>query len=659
MPESDPPTFADDLDARAHPTVGVWNRLEGRPRTTDFNRALQAEIRDPLWLLTRQWQLGEFRGTDAGSPVTATYSVTPARPTRFRPAGGPVEDLPTDRPLETMAERRRLPFAFGAEEIAFDLRLMIGHRWLKLLDQASLLGVDLNNLKAQYIGRYPITVPDPQHPEDTARLAHPQVWATMLAIAGRRMDGYLLYQHVKGGGNADDGITGLLVPHTTLVNLGKRLVAWFDALIDQPTGVTAGHPDGDATWDPRRLEHRFSVSAAEPGGGEKVLTAQEYPGGLLDWDAFSVDPGPKPGGTKPPEKTLNRTVFPAPVRYSGMPLPRWWAVEDGRTNFAAVRPDSTDLARLIFLEFALVFSNDWFQVPCDLPVGTLATIRGMVVTDVFGQKMWITPAGTGADADWQRWSMFTLDTLDAAGTAAGGGQVPADTDLLLPPSVPKVAEGPALEEVLLIRDENANLVWGIEQTVRMPTGEPRRGSEAAAEVVAFRQRAADQAAAAAHAARAAQDAAAAADPPRAPISYVAMNAIPEHWIPFIPVHVSGDNREIQLQRAAMPSVVDGTPVPPRTTLLRQGLDAGRQYFVNEEEVPQAGTRLSVSFNRTRWRDGRVLVWLSARRGVGRGQGSSGLTFDMLVDTPPPASAAPAAQAPAAQAPAAPAVPGLL
>ena len=28
-------------------------------------------MRDPLWMLTRQWQFGEFRGEDAASPVTA------------------------------------------------------------------------------------------------------------------------------------------------------------------------------------------------------------------------------------------------------------------------------------------------------------------------------------------------------------------------------------------------------------------------------------------------------------------------------------------------------------------------------------------------------------------------------------------------------------
>jgi len=32
--------------------VRGWNRLEGRPRSADFERSLRAEVRDPLWFLT-------------------------------------------------------------------------------------------------------------------------------------------------------------------------------------------------------------------------------------------------------------------------------------------------------------------------------------------------------------------------------------------------------------------------------------------------------------------------------------------------------------------------------------------------------------------------------------------------------------------------------
>jgi hypothetical protein len=566
------------LNARAFPTVGVWNRLEGRPRATDFDRALRAEIRDPLWMLTRQWQLGEFRGEDAGSPVTVTYSVTAA------PLSGT-----GDRPVEAAAERRPVPFALGTDPISYDLRLLIGRRWLKLLRMSS----QLRQFRQAYVDHYPIANPDPDADTDTSRTSHPEVWAQLEAVAGRRLDGYALYRHIADGGHAYDGIPGTNRFHSQLDALGARLVAWFNNLIDQPTGPS--------TWDPRRLEHRFSVTA-----GATTLTAPEHPGGSIDWHSFSVSPATT---STTAQAVFNRTVFPAPVRFSGMPLPRWWAMEDGRTNFAAVQPDSSDIIRLVFLEFALVFSNDWHLVPCDLPAGTLATVQGLAVTDVFGQRRWITPAGTG-EQHWQAWSMYTLDHEDGT---------PVDPGLLLPANAAQIATGPALEDVSLIRDENANLVWGIERTIRLATGEGRRGSEVVAETVAHQRRLHPPPP---------------PDAPHAAFAYEAMNTIPEHWIPFVPVHVPGDTRSIQLQRAALPSSVDGQPVRPHTALLREGIDLAqpRPYFVNEEEVPQTGTTVSVAFRRTRSPNGRVSVWLSARRGIGRGEGSSGLAFDLLVPT---------------------------
>jgi hypothetical protein len=57
------------------------------------------------------------------------------------------------------------------------------------------------------------------------------------------------------------------------------------------------------------------------------------------------------------------------------------------------------------------------------------------------------------------------------------------------------------------------------------------------------------------------------------------------------------------------------------------------YVLHEEEVPRAGTRLNVSFRRARLKDGRVVVWLGTRRTAGRGEASSGLAWDVTVDTP--------------------------
>ncbi len=124
------------------------------------------------------------------------------------------------------------------------------------------------------------------------------------------------------------------------------------------------------------------------------------------------------------------------------------------------------------------------------------------------------------------------------------------------------------------------------------------------------------------------------------IRYQAMTTVPEHWIPFISVHVPGSVRETQLQRAALPRLFEGTPGPvspekvrTRTTLLRQNLP--KAFFVFEEEVPRAGAVVSQAYQRTRWLSGRVVTWFGARKQTGRGEGSSGLRFDAVVPTPPP------------------------
>jgi hypothetical protein len=46
-------------------------------------------------------------------------------------------------------------------------------------------------------------------------------------------------------------------------------------------------------------------------------------------------------------------------------------------------------------------------------------------------------------------------------------------------------------------------------------------------------------------------------PFQAGIAYLAMTSVPEHFIPFVPVHVSGSVREIQLQRSRMLRIRSG------------------------------------------------------------------------------------------------------
>jgi hypothetical protein len=219
--------------------------------------------------------------------------------------------------------------------------------------------------------------------------------------------------------------------------------------------------------------------------------------------------------------------------------------------------------------------------------------------------------------------MFTLATR-------GRSDVPADLSLVIVPTVSKIQESEPREAIQLTRDEMANMVWGIETRVALPSGDVKSGRNAALETRRYHRRIVEENLP--------------PGPPPAPplendaaIRYRLMSDVPENWIPFIPVHIENSTREIQLRRGAMLRVIEGdqnTPVriEPRTNLLRHGLDeaAPHRYDLHEEEVRRAGVRVTQSFQRTRWYDGQVFVWFGVRKETGRGERSSGLAFDRIL-----------------------------
>src|SRR4051794_9158255 len=116
-----PDTFFRQFD---YPTVFTmargtpsWTRLEPQSVSGDPRPGLEARVHDPLWLLCRQWQLGELEGEDAGSPVGVELATTSRLLTRWQAgdwqvaseqvAGGraaPVLPLAAGEPLEPVVE---------------------------------------------------------------------------------------------------------------------------------------------------------------------------------------------------------------------------------------------------------------------------------------------------------------------------------------------------------------------------------------------------------------------------------------------------------------------------------------------------------------------------------------------------------------------------
>jgi hypothetical protein len=244
---------------------------------------------------------------------------------------------------------------------------------------------------------------------------------------------------------------------------------------------------------------------------------------------------------------------------------------------------------MLLVEFATIYGNDWFITPVELAAGTLARVESLVVVDTFGQKTLIQPTEVApGGAGRTPWRMFR-------NTGA-----PPDV-LFVPPVLAHSLQGPDAEEVVLLRDETANMAWAIERRITGPAGnavdryERWRARIAALDLP---------------------------DEPRDRMSYEVMTEVPDHWIPLVPRSVG--LRAIRLDRGTM---VDpgGATFPPLGRLL----EPQRPLSLFEEEVPRAGLAVTRAWQVARGPDGSSVAWVGRRKRPGRGEGSSGLAFDEL------------------------------
>jgi hypothetical protein len=77
--------------------------------------------------------------------------------------------------------------------------------------------------------------------------------------------------------------------------------------------------------------------------------------------------------------------------------------------------------------------------------------------------------------------------------------------------------------------------------------------------------------------------------------------------------------------------VEGEPtvVGSRGRILNPDGPGPAGLAIHEEEVPREGVRVVRTFQLARWQDGSTHLWIGRQKSVGRGEGSSGLRFDML------------------------------
>jgi hypothetical protein len=89
-----------------------------------------------------------------------------------------------------------------------------------------------------------------------------------------------------------------------------------------------------------------------------------------------------------------------------------------------------------------------------------------------------------------------------------------------------------------------------------------------------------------------------------------------------------DSAEVRLARGSVLDVEGGGRRTITSVAALLG-DPDEPMLIPEEEVPREGAVVRRSFQAARGPDGRLHVWLTHRKSVGRGEGSSGLRFDTL------------------------------
>ncbi|WP_431047028.1 hypothetical protein ACQUSR_33190 [Streptomyces sp. P1-3] len=557
-------------------------RYEPVPRDTGVEEALAAVTHDAAWFLARQYGFGEFTGDDAASPVHVSVAQERHLLDGWRTGDGgdagtewrPYD--PSTMVLESLVE--------DETQDGPDARLALAGalRWRRALAAAGLLGLLPAFARICAFGPYGALAPAAPAAAVRDRLPDPVALAPWLErLAGRDQAAAERFGAPEKSREA-------------LATAAAQWLSWWTAR------VPAQPREPARTWNPHRLEYSFSVRAST--AADLQLRASEYPGGHLDWWAFDAMPAQLPVAQEKVHRDERKTI-PTPARYGGMPVSRFWEMEDARIDFGSVDASPADLGRLLLVAFATVYDNDWFCAPLPTLVGSLSRVVECTVTDVFGGVTALAPAAA-EDPEWDVYGLGENSAGAAMGGrgADGGGPTPSPW-FYRPASLPGGLEGPALESVLFLRDEQANLAWAVEETVADRAGEP---IDRYARWVAAAPPAAGQ-----------PDGAAESPPAR----YRLATTVPAHWYPLVPRSL-GDPEAYQLHLIRLIRD-EWAPPQPLGRLLTE------TDWLHEEEVPRSGIRVERSRQYTRWRDGTAHSWTTRRKRSGTGSGSSGLRFDIL------------------------------
>ncbi len=176
----------------------------------------------------------------------------------------------------------------------------------------------------------------------------------------------------------------------------------------------------------------------------------------------------------------------------------------------------------------------------------------------------------------------------------------------------------SIERMAFLRDEMANMVWGIESVIPDGMGIGIDGNAMAVQIREYYNGLSPEKIS--------------EDSNESKITYQLVSEVQENWNPFIAVKIQDGNplsRQIQLQRAQLPRIVEGHDpmrIEPRTSIL---LKEKSPSYIFEGEIPKLGVIIELHWQRTRMANGKNVIWLGRKKTNGRGEGSSALSYDQI------------------------------
>lgn len=346
--------------------------------------------------------------------------------------------------------------------------------------------------------------------------------------------------------------------------------------------------------------------------------------------------------------------FPTPATFASAPNKRLWQMEDKKV-FLGNSFEAPSEANSVVMRYATMYSNDWMLFPLETEIGKYITIDNIKVIDTFGDAHYIESKHRAGKNDKNKdlegpWQMFTNSNKGDRNHCEMDG-------LYYAPQLAATIEGKPIESVKVLRDEMANMVWGVEDLVTDGCGGTIDANLYATQLKQIVDDINDAGKPKHDPKTIAFGNNETAATPSAKFNYQLQSTVPFNWIPFIPQRLSSKDaknstfflggREIVLRRGKMPCYLyneqtadfelnavrpQGSIMRPKVKYSADGkVKSETPMVIHEEAVQSTGIRLIKNYQRARWIDGSVYQWLGVYKRLAKTEVSSGLTFDELTE----------------------------